>query len=878
MAYNKDSNTNEIDYQETSAERARRMMTGGVPQFMVFLNGMILTVVAYMVLSIFMSDIMVDEYRTMVDETRETVSEHVERVQDDLQMLSTILTLSGASTGEMAKQGIQKASPDTRLFDHLIWIYKDEAGSWKYRDLLDDMTPGSQHKPLTVNKGIALVQYIMGHRGKSVDEPFVLSDYSASDYTQENDSPIVKSRMLIIARNLHDGTNDRGILAAVTRMHVIVDMDWLVSQPMIRRLTIADGASNKRLFLMDRAMNDVEEVGSKGDFTYNFDMNIAGNSWRTEIRVGSDRNMMFLRQSPLLLLFFGLTLTIVGTMYVRSNQKQSYRLSSVNRALAQKNYELNSEMAERERLNQTLRKAEREYRAIIDSVSDIIFELNSDGDFLFLNETWPRITGYEIEQCIHRNLFDMLHPQDQEEQRAAFKQLVIGKRPAYRSFTRLRTNTGVYHAAELAMSMLRQDETKQLRVVGSITDVEERRRTERALTEAEKKYRTIVENAAGGIYQVTPEGHFLSVNPAYARILNYDSVDHVMKHVRNAHEQLYRLPRERARFIRELEQKGVVQGFESEMLTRNGDFIWVNENARTVRDDEGHILYYEGSLEDITPRKEAELKMSEAMLQSDLANRAKSEFLANMSHELRTPLNAIIGFSEIISNEVFGAINHRQYWEYAKDIHLSGKQLLRIINDILDVSRIDAGDRQLNESSINMEQVVTGCIDFLKGKIDEAGLTVNNATLKHVPNLVGEELAVKQSLLNILSNAIKFTQPGGSITISDEIDSDGRLRLSVTDTGVGLDDDEIEKALSPFGQVETSLSRNTSGAGLGLTLVTSLMKLHGGYLELVSQKGIGTTATLVFPKKRVVVDPARKAPVVPAEGEGTQDSTTRTIQ
>ncbi|HEY0901657.1 MAG TPA: PAS domain-containing sensor histidine kinase, partial [Micavibrio sp.] len=400
--------------------------------------------------------------------------------------------------------------------------------------------------------------------------------------------------------------------------------------------------------------------------------------------------------------------------------------------------------------------------------------------------------------------------------------------------------------------MLRQDETRQLRVVGTITDVEDRRRTERALTEAEKKYRTIVENAAGGIYQVTPEGHFLSVNPAYARILGYDSPDHLMKHVRNAHEQLYRMPRERARFIRELEQKGMVQGFEAEMLTRQGNYIWVNENARTVRDDEGHILYYEGSLENISQRKEAELKMSDAMLQSDLANRAKSEFLANMSHELRTPLNAIIGFSEIISNEVYGAINHRQYWDYAKDIHTSGKQLLRIINDILDVSRIDAGDRQLNESSIDMQKLVQSCVDFIGAKITESGLHVNNVTINHIPDLVGEELAVKQCLLNLLSNAMKFTQSGGSITISSEVDGDGRLRLSVTDTGVGLDDDEIEKALSPFGQVETALSRSTSGAGLGLTLVTSLMRLHGGHLELVSQKGIGTTATLVFPRKRVV--------------------------
>lgn len=855
---------------ETRAEKTRRLMTGGVPQFMVFLNGMILTVVAYLVLSVFMNNIMLDEYRTMSNDTRTQLVGRVDTVKADLQMLGTILTLSDASSGEMARADIQKAISDNKIFSNLIWIYKAEDGNWRFRDLLDDPQVQTHPHRLSDSTSKALVQYIMSHRGRQANATIALSNFSPEDYKQDNDDPVIKGRMLVMMRNLQHEGQDKGILAAITRTSALANMEWLAGQSMVRRMTIADVKGGQRLLVMDRDSDDIEAKGSRGDFSYSYEINVVGSPWRVDLEIGSSRNTLFLRHSPLLLLLFGLTLTLVGTLYVRNNHRQSYRLSNMNRALAQKNYELNSEMAERERLNQTLRKAEREYRAIIDSVSDIIFELSSEGDILFLNDTWPKITGFEIEQSLHRNLFDMLHPQDQEEQKGAFRQLVVGKRPAYRAFTRLRTSNGVYHAAELAMSMLRQDESRQLRVVGTITDVEERRRTERALTEAEKKYRTIVENAAGGIYQVTPEGHFLSVNPAYARILGYDSPEHVMKHVRNAHEQLYRMPRERARFIRELEQKGMVQGFEAEMLTRQGNYIWVNENARAVRDEEGHILYYEGSLENISQRKEVELKMSDAMLQSDLANRAKSEFLANMSHELRTPLNAIIGFSEIISNEVYGAINHRQYWEYAKDIHTSGKQLLRIINDILDVSRIDAGERQLNESTIDMQRLVQSCVDFVGGKIAEAGLHVNNVTVNHIPDLVGEELAVKQCLLNLLSNAMKFTASGGSVTLSSEVDGDGRLRLSVTDTGVGLDDEEIEKALSPFGQVETALSRSTSGAGLGLTLVTSLMRLHGGHLELVSQKGIGTTATLVFPRKRVVKnDREGSSGGGPAKGSGT---------
>ena len=526
----------------------------------------------------------------------------------------------------------------------------------------------------------------------------------------------------------------------------------------------------------------------------------------------------------------------------------------MNRQLAQKNYELNSEVSERERLNQVLRKAEREYRAIIDSVSDIIFETSVDGEITLLNDAWIKVTGFETEQVIGRNLFDLLHPQDQEEQRTNFSLLIKGKKSAYRTYTRLRSSDGTFRSVELAMSMLRQDENKNMRVVGTFTDVEERRRAEKALSEAEKKYRTIVENAAGGIYQVTPEGQFLSANPAMARILGYDSPELMLREIKNAHDHIYISARDRAGFIRELETSGTIQNFETQVKTKSGARIWVNENARTVQDDDGNTLYYEGSMEDVTGRKEAELSLKEAKTQSDMANRAKSEFLANMSHELRTPLNAIIGFSEIIKDEVLGPLGNKQYSDYVADIHTSGQRLLGIINEILDVARIEAGDRQINEGVIKMNDVVGSCIDFISDKAKAGKIKIANMTEQNIPNVIGEELAVKQVLLNLLGNAVKYTPEEGRITVSHELESNGRLRISITDTGTGMDEYEIEKALSPFGQNDSSHSRVESGAGLGLTLAKSLMGLHDGELELFSQKGIGTTATIIFPARRVASD------------------------
>ena len=231
-----------------------------------------------------------------------------------------------------------------------------------------------------------------------------------------------------------------------------------------------------------------------------------------------------------------------------------------------------------------------------------------------------------------------------------------------------------------------------------------------------------------------------------------------------------------------------------------------------------------------------------------------------MSHELRTPLNSIIGFSSIITGESYGSIDQKEYLEHAHSINESGNGLLNVINQILDVSRIDAGDRTLNESSVDLPNVVEACLVLMEGKINENNTTIDNMITDFSVKLIGETQAVKQMIMNLVSNAVKFNKEGGVVTLNQEIDQSGRLHISVTDTGSGLNEEEIQKALSPFGQVDSDMNRTGTGTGLGLTLVNSLINLHGGKLEFVSQKGIGTTATLIFPKNRVTV-PMKKEPV-----------------
>jgi len=237
---------------------------------------------------------------------------------------------------------------------------------------------------------------------------------------------------------------------------------------------------------------------------------------------------------------------------------------------------------------------------------------------------------------------------------------------------------------------------------------------------------------------------------------------------------------------------------------------------------------------------------------AESASEAKSEFLANMSHELRTPLNAIIGFSELMCGESFGRIGNRRYVEYASDIQESAKHLLAVINEVLDFSRAEAGELKLNENEVDPKEAIHSARRIVEERATAAGLTLEAAVPDDLPNLLADEHMLKQMLLNLLWNAIKFTPEGGRISILAERGAGGTLLLEISDTGIGMSPDEIPIALKPFRQVDSGLTRKHGGTGLGLPLVKSRMELHGGSLAIASTPGAGTTVSLIFPAGRVL--------------------------
>ncbi len=355
-----------------------------------------------------------------------------------------------------------------------------------------------------------------------------------------------------------------------------------------------------------------------------------------------------------------------------------------------------------------------------------------------------------------------------------------------------------------------------------------------ALRKAEEKYRLIFENAIEGMFQTTPEGKCLSVNPAFARMFDYDSPEELIANASDLARTVYVDPARREEFRRLMERQGFVELFDYEGYRKDGARIWLRENARAVRDSSGAIVYYEGTVQDVTQRKRVE--------EVERASKAKTEFLSRVSHELRTPLNAILGFGQLLERQ------NPTETQRTRIHHIlsAGKHLLRLINEVLDISRIEAGKLQLSLEPVCVADALAEASDLMRPLAAERKIELSADAQDADVFIVADRQRFKQVLLNLLSNGVKYTPQFGKVAVSYSARGDN-IRITVSDTGSGIPASKRERLFMPFERLGAEQS-NVEGTGLGLALSQRLMHAMGGSIGVNSSEGKGSQFWIELPR------------------------------
>lgn len=372
--------------------------------------------------------------------------------------------------------------------------------------------------------------------------------------------------------------------------------------------------------------------------------------------------------------------------------------------------------------------------------------------------------------------------------------------------------------------------------------------TRRGTATADDRLRAALDNILDGFALYGPDGRLEMCNNAFRSMHGYTETDAApgvttydrLGQVDFENSDIKRLPLsfdERRERLRETGPTVVLQYLGDRVLER-----------RQSTTPDGGIVSIVRDITDRTRLEEALQQANETLRQH---SEAKTAFLSNMAHEIRTPMNAILGFAELMVKRVYGDLGDTRYGDYAKIIMESGDHLLSLLNDVLDVSKIEAGTLELNETVLDLPKMLTSVATMLQGQAKESGVQILLACDAGPAGIYGDERAIRQILINLVSNGIKFTPNGGSVTMSTAVDDAGRPLLRVTDTGIGIHQNELNKVFEPFHQVQSAQTHGGPGTGLGLTVTKSLVASHGGTISIDSTPGAGTTVTVRLPSRRL---------------------------
>jgi PAS domain S-box-containing protein len=533
-----------------------------------------------------------------------------------------------------------------------------------------------------------------------------------------------------------------------------------------------------------------------------------------------------------------------------------------------------NDLAERTRTAEALRESEQRYRSLIESSEAGIAIIDGNSTYLYMNQIAASILGSTPESLTGRSMYEIFPPENAHAQAAVIRQVIA-------------TGEGVIDEAPTRVAAgLRWFRTSIQplcgaagmidRVMISTFDVTERKETERILerrveerTEEIRRLaelqRAVVDNAGLAIITTDADGIVQTFNPEAERMLGY-SAGEVIGKMRTAS---FHAPEEMAQFgsdeMARLDQATQSQPrpIECTYVRKDGTRLPVLLTVSALRDSSGKITGLLGIAADITLRKHAEMVVREreetlrlANIELARANRAKDEFLASMSHELRTPLNNIAVLAEILREELRGPLNHWQL-KSVQSIDKSARHLLALINDVLDIAKIEADKIDLNLEPIAVLAACQSSLAFVRETAQKKGLTLDYPAVPAELTVIADERRLKQILVNLLSNAVKFTPTGGRVSLQVSADSsEGFIRLVVEDTGIGIAAKDLSLIFAPFSQVDSSLTRQHEGTGLGLSLVKQLVDMHGGSVTVTSTVGKGSCFSVTLPWKRIALEVA----------------------
>ncbi|SKA74211.1 PAS domain S-box-containing protein [Paucidesulfovibrio gracilis DSM 16080] len=492
-----------------------------------------------------------------------------------------------------------------------------------------------------------------------------------------------------------------------------------------------------------------------------------------------------------------------------------------------------SDVTHRHDMEQTLRRSNEILARVMDSIPADVFVADAQTyEILFMNKRMRQRFGGNMEG---RPCWQAFREQTEPCPTCPLPQMLRKGIPAQRTWE---DDNPLDQRRFLNQDTLIRWIDGRLAKIQVATDVTEIRRTQQALVQAEQRYLRLFEAAVMGVFRSTADGRFLNANPALARILGYSSPKNLIKNIQDIARQLYVDPGQRERF-QELANRSGMAEQEVRMRRKDGQIIWVSESLRATRQDDGEIVF-EGFITDVTERRDMYQRLERAKERAESANLAKTEFLANMSHEIRTPLNGVLGMLQLIqlaelpddlSEMVTVALN-------------SGRSLLTLLNDILSLSQVESGNLRLHEEDFDLREVVNLVVESLRPQANAKGLRLESRfETPEAEPIRTDPGRLRQVLFNLLGNAIKFTDQGGITLHCSMSREDGVnfLHIAVTDTGIGIPEDQLDRIFESFTQVDGSHTRLHQGAGLGLSIVRRLVRLMGGDVSIHSALDQGTT-------------------------------------